>query len=155
MTVIRNIHNASAAWVWEKSGSERNGVIAHNWGYYGKEKRKKKVGFVYCCRVKNLDGVYKIGATAYVGGVKHRVRYQKDLSLHGIVFSLFLQDPFGLEAFLHNKFANVSTDGKREWFCLSNDDLEFVKGVKLYNGGIVDYLSATETIEWEPSKGVK
>ncbi len=79
----------------------------------------KIVGFVYMMKHR---GYYKIGRTNDVG------RRRSDLKLlvpepHLIVHEFETDDPRGIEAYWHNRFADKRCEGTREYFDLSPQDV--------------------------------
>ena len=85
------------------------------------ERDGKQIGFVYLMRSAKF---YKIGK-AYVTGRRHRqLAIQMPESLI-LVHEIKTDDPFGIEAYWHNRFADKRRNG--EWFELTAADVAAFK----------------------------
>ncbi len=95
-------------------------------------------GAVY---LANRGNTTKIGATSR--DVRERVR-QLGSRTHTLLMALYLDAPFILESYLHARFINKQVLGKNyyrsrvsrrtDYFCLSQDDFDFISGIRLFEG---------------------
>ncbi len=97
-----------------------------------------RCGAVY---LAGREDTTKIGATSR--DVRERVR-QLGAKTHSLLMALYLDKPFILESYLHARFIDKQVYGKNyyrsrksrrtDYFCLSQNDLDFISGIRLFEG---------------------
>ena len=82
---------------------------------------KVRMGYVYIAR---MGKHYKIGHTWSVGRREYDLAIQMPEKLT-LVHSIRTDDPPGIEAYWHKRFADKNTNG--EWFALTAEDVKSLK----------------------------